>query len=199
MSSYDQNLLDEVPKATRAQLQVRSAFLFFFFLAWAHARIAFQEGYNVDLLEQPPRRTPSTRNPPPQALQAAPAPVTVPLMQDAAENGSGEKFRAPTYPPSAPKPHTSFWRTRNGIITIVLVVLVVIGAVVGGAVGGTVTKGSSNKVAASPSASASATATSASPTSTGTDDGSTATQAIAGGGLRTTTSTARPAATTSAR
>ncbi|KAG8215455.1 hypothetical protein J3R82DRAFT_9071 [Butyriboletus roseoflavus] len=121
MSSYDQNLLDEAPRATRAQLQ---------------------EGYNVDLLEQPPRRTLSVRNPPPQIPH--PASVGVPLTLGVAEAGSGEKFSSPTHIPATPKP--SFWRSRNGIITILVIVLVVVGAIVGGAVGGTVKKSSVNTV-----------------------------------------------------
>ncbi|KAF8840647.1 hypothetical protein BDN67DRAFT_626514 [Paxillus ammoniavirescens] len=114
MSSYDQNLLDEAPRATRAQLQ---------------------EGYSVDLLEDRPRRSPSMRSP------ATPAPTTavVPLTPGIAETGSREKFGS-----AAPASRLSFWRTRNGIITIVVIAVVIVGAVVGGAVGGTVGKSSSN-------------------------------------------------------
>jgi len=114
MSSYDQNLLDEAPRATRAQLQ---------------------EGYSVDLLEDRPRRSASMRSP------ATPAPTTavVPLTPGIAETGSREKFGSAT-----PASRQSFWRTRNGIITIVVIAVVIIGAVVGGAVGGTAGKKSSN-------------------------------------------------------
>ncbi|KIK98382.1 hypothetical protein PAXRUDRAFT_823935 [Paxillus rubicundulus Ve08.2h10] len=116
MSSYDQNLLDEAPRATRAQLQ---------------------EGYSVDLLEDRPRRSLSMRKP------ATPAPTAaiVPLTPGIAETGSREKISSAT-----PASRLSFWRTRNGIITIVIIALVIIGAVVGGAVGGTAGKNSSNNL-----------------------------------------------------
>ncbi|KAN0080216.1 hypothetical protein V8E55_009782 [Tylopilus felleus] len=119
MSSYDQTLLDEAPRATRAQLQ---------------------EGYSVDLLEQPPRRAPSVRHPPPPQSPHPPPvpPVPVPVTPAIPETASREKLGSPVYAPT--KPRTSFWRTRNGIITIFAIVLIVIGAVVGGAVGGTIKK-----------------------------------------------------------
>ncbi|KAF9221787.1 hypothetical protein BS17DRAFT_243641 [Gyrodon lividus] len=113
MSSYDQNLLDEAPRATRAQMQ---------------------EGYSVDLLEDRPRRSPSVRSP------ATPAPAVVPLTPGIAETGSREKLGSAAYTPAS---RQSFWRTRNGIITIVLIAVVIVGAVVGGAVGGTAGKNSS--------------------------------------------------------
>ncbi|KAI9457858.1 hypothetical protein HD554DRAFT_2177548 [Boletus coccyginus] len=130
MSTYDQHLLDEAPKATRAQLQ---------------------EGYSVDLLEQPPRRT-SVRSPPPQTPQ--PGHVAVPLTPDE----SGEKLSSP---PAPLKARTSFWRTRNGVITVFVISLIVIGAVVGGAVGGTVKKSTNNGNATGVSSSSSVSSTSA--------------------------------------
>ncbi|KAF8439942.1 hypothetical protein L210DRAFT_2191943 [Boletus edulis BED1] len=132
MSSYDQSLLHEAPKATRAQLQ---------------------EGYNVDLLaEQPVRRTPSMRNPPP-SQSPQPPPVPVPLTPAIPEAGSGEKFGSPVYPPTAPKPRTSFWRTP-----------------VGGAVGGTIKK-SNNKTVDTTGINSTSSVTSSSLTSTaGTQD-----------------------------
>jgi len=103
-----------------------------------------QEGYSVDLLEQPPRRTPTLRNPPPPQL---PQPAQqILLTPGIAETGSGEKIGPPVYTPEAPKSQTSFWRTRNGVITVFVIVLIVIGAVVGGAVGGTVKKSNNNNV-----------------------------------------------------
>ncbi|KAF9235012.1 hypothetical protein BU15DRAFT_78473 [Melanogaster broomeanus] len=103
MSSYDQNLLDEAPKATRAQLQ---------------------EGYNADLLDAKPTRSSSGPAPP----APTPAPTAVPLTPGIAETGSREKLGSAAYAPAA---RQSFWRTRNGILTIVLIAIVVIGAVVG--------------------------------------------------------------------
>ncbi|KAG9310896.1 hypothetical protein JVU11DRAFT_8754 [Chiua virens] len=145
MSSYDQNLLDEAPKATRAQLQ----------------------GYNVDLLEQPPRRTPSMRTPAPQTpYPQSRTPVPLPLTPGIPETNSKEKFSSPAYTSKSAEPtRTSFWRTRNGIITIAILILVVVGAAVGGAVGGTVGKKTSSK-AVTPSSSAASKSTSAPSTTT---------------------------------
>jgi len=168
MSSYDQNLLDEVPKATRAQLQ---------------------EGYNVDLLEQPPRRTSSVRKPPPQTPQPPPGPV--PLTPGIAETGSGpgEKLVSPTHTSAAAKSPTSFWRTRKGVITVFIVVVIVIGAVVGGAVGGTVKKSNNNTVGTTGTTGNTTSPTSStSSTSTSTES---ATQGIGGG----TTTAAQPIVT----
>jgi len=149
MSSYDQNLLGEAPRATRAQLQ---------------------QGYSVDLLEQPaepPRRTPSLRSPTPHVPQSGPAAIAVPLTPAIPENSSGEKFDSPVPLPTS-KPKTSFWRTRNGIITLAVLALVVIGAVVGGAVGGTVGKKSNNTIAATNSTSSHSTVVPASTTAPAT-------------------------------
>ncbi|KAH7882738.1 hypothetical protein F5I97DRAFT_312170 [Phlebopus sp. FC_14] len=118
---YDQNLLDEAPKATRAQRQ---------------------EGYNVDLLdERPARRSPSMRSP------STPAPNALPVTPGVAESGSREKF-APGAPNSVytPAPRKSFWKTRNGIITLAVITLVILGAVIGGAVGGTMGAKKNNNV-----------------------------------------------------
>ncbi|KAH7922476.1 hypothetical protein BV22DRAFT_1048848 [Leucogyrophana mollusca] len=151
---YDQNLLDAAPVATRAQLQ---------------------EGYNVDLLDEPQQQQPQPRrshsvhhraqqsqsHPHPQS-HTPPPPLPVPKDSNGAEypmqpeylhqdysrqplalNPSQEKdvYWAPK--PSQPTPQ-SFWRTRNGVITIALIALVVVGAVVGGAVGGTLSKHTSS-------------------------------------------------------
>ncbi|KAI6023220.1 hypothetical protein BKA83DRAFT_4274106 [Pisolithus microcarpus] len=123
-NNYDQNLLVDAPEASRAQLR---------------------EGYDVDLLaSRQPQRSPSVRvgpmgaaTPAPPASAAPPPPVPqVPLALAAAGNGSKEQFIG-AY---ASKPPTGFWRSRKGIITVVVIILVVIGAVVGGAVGGTTKK-----------------------------------------------------------
>jgi len=184
MSSYDQTLLGDAPRATRAQLQ---------------------EGYNVDLLEQPPRRTSSVRKPPPQI--PAQLPPTAPLTPAIPETVPGEKFASAPYIPQAPEPRTSFWRSRKGVITVVLIALIVIGAVVGGAVGGTVKKSSNNTTGTNnPGTSGSApftpisvsTSTSAAETQTGTQTGvgtgTETSQAIAGGTQPpfNTTSTSAP-------
>ncbi|KAH0834126.1 hypothetical protein J3R83DRAFT_11416, partial [Lanmaoa asiatica] len=177
MSSYDQNLLDEAPRATRAQLQ---------------------EGYNVDLLEQPPRRMPSVRSPLPQTPQ--PAPLTVPLTPGIAETGLGEKLGAPT--PAASKPRTSFWRSRNGIIAIVLIVLIVIGAVVGGAVGGTVKKSSNNSVSTTGTGSTSSSGSSAlpiTPVSNSSEATATSANTQGVGGGRPTPSEVSPSPTSTAQ
>ena len=66
----------------------------------------------------------------------------MPLVPAIANAGSGEKLGSAGSIPAATTSHTSFWRSRNGVIVIVLAVLIVIGAVVGGAVGGTIKKSS---------------------------------------------------------
>ncbi|KIK17139.1 hypothetical protein PISMIDRAFT_24965 [Pisolithus microcarpus 441] len=112
-NNYDQNLLVDAPEASRAQLR---------------------EGYDVDLLaSRQPQRSPSVRvspmgaaTPAPPASAAPPPPVPqVPLALAAAGNGSKEQFIG-AY---ASKPPTGFWRSRKGIITVVVIILVVIGAV----------------------------------------------------------------------
>ncbi|KAI6023221.1 hypothetical protein BKA83DRAFT_4274114 [Pisolithus microcarpus] len=125
-NNYDQNLLVDAPQASRAQLR---------------------EGYDVDLLEsRQPQRSPSVRSPmgaatpAPPAGAAPPPPVPqVPLVLAGAGNGSKEQF-VESGGAYASKPPTGFWRSRKGIITVVVIILVVIGAVVGGAVGGTSAK-----------------------------------------------------------
>lgn len=76
-------------------------------------------------------------------------PAAIPLTPGIAETGSKEKFGSAAYVSPS---RTSFWRTRNGIITIVVIALVIVGAVVGGAVGGTVGKKSNNKSLGGPTA-----------------------------------------------
>ncbi|KAG1857688.1 hypothetical protein DFJ58DRAFT_913412 [Suillus subalutaceus] len=114
--AYDQNLLDEAPAATRAQRQ---------------------EGYNVDLLDDRPTRPASTQPLKPQTIPGDTDVESSPLTREKIVPLPG----AATY---ASRPIQSFWRTRNGKITIFVIAIVVIGAVVGGAVGGTVGKISSN-------------------------------------------------------
>ncbi|KAG1751756.1 hypothetical protein EDB19DRAFT_2035786 [Suillus lakei] len=112
--AYDQNLLDEAPVATRAQRQ---------------------EGYNVDLLDDRPTRPAST-----QPLK----PQTFPGDTDVESSSVTQEKIIPGNASYASRPAQSFWRTRNGKITIFIVAIVVLGAVVGGAVGGTVGKIGSN-------------------------------------------------------
>lgn len=77
--------------------------------------LAFQEGYNVDLLNEqatPPRST---------------NPQSVVPKEQYQSIGPGAGARK-----------VPFWRTRNGLITLAIAAIVIVGAVVGGAVGGTV-------------------------------------------------------------
>ncbi|KAG2078593.1 hypothetical protein BDR04DRAFT_1138187 [Suillus decipiens] len=104
--AYDQNLLDEAPVATKAQRQ---------------------EGYNVDLLDDRPVRPTST-----QPLQS---PRTIPSDVDLESSSlTREKIVPGVSATHASRPTQSFWRTRNGKITIFVVAIIIIGAVVGGAV-----------------------------------------------------------------
>ncbi|KAI6024386.1 hypothetical protein EDC04DRAFT_277993 [Pisolithus marmoratus] len=76
----------------------------------------------------------------------APPPVHGgPLALTAIQNGSKEQFgeSGGVY---TLKARTGFWRSRKGIITVVVIVVVIIGAVVGGAVGGS-TKGTGGQPA----------------------------------------------------
>lgn len=115
--AYDQNLLDEAPAATRAQRQ---------------------EGYKVDLLDDRPTRPAST--------QPLKPPQPIPSDTDV-ETSSLTQEKVPGAATYASRPTQSFWRTRNGKITLFVIAIVVIGAVVGGAVGGTVGKiGSNNNI-----------------------------------------------------
>ncbi|KAG7442071.1 uncharacterized protein BT62DRAFT_922889 [Guyanagaster necrorhizus] len=96
----------------------------------AATKAQLQEGYNPDILR--PNRTPpvlSDTEPDPES-QSGP-----PTSKEHLPLSAGS---------SSPLRRIPFWRTRKGIIIIVIAVIVVIGAVVGGAVGGTVGK-SSNK------------------------------------------------------
>ncbi|KAG1816818.1 uncharacterized protein BJ212DRAFT_1587519 [Suillus subaureus] len=113
--AYDQNLLDEAPAATRAQRQ---------------------EGYKVDLLDDRPTRPTST-----QPLRP---PHTIPSDTDVESSSLTREKIVPGAVTYTSHPTQSFWRTRNGKITIFVIAIVVIGAVVGGAVGGTVGKIGSN-------------------------------------------------------
>ncbi|EPQ55618.1 hypothetical protein GLOTRDRAFT_121161 [Gloeophyllum trabeum ATCC 11539] len=108
-SGYDRGLLASAPVATRA---------------------AKQGGYDVDLLDKDPYTgrpsASSSRHTlprsPVQAEQGLP-PQEDPLYAFASPNNARRK---------------SFWRTRNGIITIsVAVGIFILGAVLGGAIGGT--------------------------------------------------------------
>lgn len=115
--AYDQNLLDAAPAATRAQRQ---------------------EGYNVDLLDDRPTRPVST--------QPLTLPQPLPSDTDVESSSLVQEKDVPGAATYTSRPTQSFWRTRNGKITIFVIAIVVIGAVVGGAVGGTVGKiSSSNK------------------------------------------------------
>ncbi|KIM53341.1 hypothetical protein SCLCIDRAFT_1158135 [Scleroderma citrinum Foug A] len=122
--SYDQNLLDEAPRATRAQLQ---------------------GGYDVDLLDDRPQRSQSVRSPVPLAAPSSGVPPPIATATPAIpENISKENFASAesggVYTPAAKRP---FWRTPKGIIILAAVAIVIIvAAVVGGVVGGS--KKSSN-------------------------------------------------------
>lgn len=136
---YDQNLLDEAPAATRAQRQ---------------------EGYKVDLLDDRPTRPAST--------QPLKPPQPIPSDTDV-ESSSLTQEKVPGAATYTSSPTQSFWRTRNGKITIFVIAVVVIGAVVGGAVGGTVGKiGSNNNI---PPQNATTANSTASGTSTSTFNG----------------------------
>jgi hypothetical protein len=117
------------------------------------------------LLDSRPTRPLST-----QPLQPSPPPIA---PRDI-ESFSKENIVPPTY---AQKSTRSFWRSRNGVITMFVITVVVLGAVIGGAVGGTVGKNSNNNVsptagiqpgpASSPTSSSSPPPTSSAPTPTG--------------------------------
>ncbi|KAG1809258.1 hypothetical protein EV424DRAFT_1350042 [Suillus variegatus] len=176
--AYDQNLLDAAPAATRAQRQ---------------------EGYNVDLLDDRPTRPVSTQ--PLTLPQPIPSDTDVEsssLVQEKDVPGAA----AATY---ASHPTKSFWRTRNGKITIFVIAIVVIGAIVGGAVGGTVGKISSNNKApqsvpsGSPTSSGSSTSSSneTPATSATTDAGvspNTTSQSVETGAAPTDSATHSPSA-----
>ncbi|KAI6023219.1 hypothetical protein PISMIDRAFT_153783, partial [Pisolithus microcarpus 441] len=113
-------------------------------------------GYDVSLLEggQPQHSQyiqglsgPVTSTPP----TAPPHPVHQgPQVLAGAENGSKGQF-VESDGAYASKPRTGFWRSRKGIITIVVIILIAIGAVVGGAVGGTTSKSPSRTSYSTPS------------------------------------------------
>ncbi|KAG2112606.1 uncharacterized protein F5147DRAFT_771147 [Suillus discolor] len=136
--AYDQNLLDAAPAATRAQRQ---------------------EGYNVDLLDERPTRPTST--------QPLTLPQPIPSDTDVESSSLVQEKDVPGAATHASHPPQSFWRTRNGKITIFVIAIVVIGAIVGGAVGGTVGKISSNNNAPPSSGETPATSTSATNTDAG--------------------------------
>ncbi|KAK0502523.1 hypothetical protein EDD18DRAFT_695097 [Armillaria luteobubalina] len=96
----------------------------------AATKTQLQEGYNPDIL-RPNRTTPVRNDTDPDPESQSGPPTSKEHLPLSAESS----------PPSRRIP---FWRTRKGIIIIVIAVIVVIGAVVGGAVGGTVGKSSSS-------------------------------------------------------
>ncbi|EIM84371.1 uncharacterized protein STEHIDRAFT_132732 [Stereum hirsutum FP-91666 SS1] len=147
-SSYDQSLLANAPEVTRAEKQ---------------------EGYNVDLLEEgrprgaaSPAIAHTSDNLDPSSTSRA--------FEGPGPRGAGGYTRTldsdpTTYPANGTTnlgTKRPWYRTRTGIIAIVIIVLVIIGAVVGGAVGGTRHKSSNNAVVPSPTASASSSASGAS-------------------------------------
>ncbi|KAG2051078.1 hypothetical protein BDR06DRAFT_1010630 [Suillus hirtellus] len=153
--AYDQNLLDAAPAATRAQRQ---------------------EGYNVDLLDDRPTRPVSTQPLTlPQPISSDTDVESSSLVQEKDVPGAA----AATY---ASHPTKSFWRTRNGKITIFVIAIVVIGAIVGGAVGGTVGKISSNNKAPQSVPTSSSTSSTASSGETAT---TTFSQPVGGGNSAT--------------
>ncbi|KAG1767351.1 hypothetical protein EV702DRAFT_1203724 [Suillus placidus] len=163
--AYDQNLLDEAPATTKAQRQ---------------------EGYNVDLLDDRPTRSAST--------QPLKPPQTIPSDTDVESSSlTGEKIvpGAATY---ASHPTQSFWRTRNGKITIFVIAVVVLGAVVGGAVGGTVGKIGSNNHIPAPQNVTSGSST-ASSTSSSSYNGTGVTQITTGRSSTDTNTTPTPSST----
>ncbi|VDB99486.1 unnamed protein product [Peniophora sp. CBMAI 1063] len=140
--TYDERLLAEAPQATRA---------------------AKQEGYNVDLLNQPHPAggsSNSLQDPvPAQAVTPNRNAYTPPTPAD-----------ADAVPQLYPSRKTPWYRTTRGIIILAVVALVIIGAVVGGAVGGTVGKSKSNNSAV-PNPSSSSSATASAPSSNPSDNG----------------------------
>lgn len=92
-----------------------------------------QRFYDADLLREPAQQ---------RSANATPAPVipAAARSQTDLEAGHGKEYT----PLPTPAYATPWYKTRKGIIAIVIVAIVIIGAVVGGAVGGTVGK-SSNK------------------------------------------------------
>ncbi|KAI0632750.1 hypothetical protein C8Q77DRAFT_1119551 [Trametes polyzona] len=116
MSGYDARLLASAPAATRAEKQ---------------------EGYDIDLLDNP-RAAPSHTPPP-----------AVPILT---ANHSKAEEGGYAYAPS--RPPLPWYRTRKWMFALALGTVVVLAAIIGGAVGGTVGHSSKNdKAAASASAS----------------------------------------------
>ncbi|KAK0477594.1 hypothetical protein IW261DRAFT_268164 [Armillaria novae-zelandiae] len=146
----------------------------------AATRAQLQEGYNPDILR--PNRTPPVRNdsdPDPESQSGPPTSKEhLPLSAES----------------SPPLRRIPFWRTRKGIIIIVIAVIVVIGAVVGGAVGGTVGKSSSSSSSSSDNSveggGAQSGITSASSSSSGNAQGIEAPTALSGTRQATTTTAA---------
>ncbi|KAI6125913.1 hypothetical protein EDD16DRAFT_1557093 [Pisolithus croceorrhizus] len=106
------------------------------------------QGYDVGLLEggrpQPSQYVHGPVGPETSAPPAAPPPTVHqgPQVPAAVEKGSKDQF-VESGGAYASKSRTGFWRSRKGIMSVVVTV-VVIGAVVGGAVGGTIQKPSSS-------------------------------------------------------
>ncbi|KAI0299045.1 hypothetical protein B0F90DRAFT_1730316 [Multifurca ochricompacta] len=109
-AGYDHTILSSVPDPTRAEKQ---------------------EGYNVDLLEE-------SRNPraitPPNGLSSDQHGPTIDYSPGAVSYARKEESRSDHEPVT---PRVPWYRTRRGIIGIVVAVVIVVGAAVGGGVGGT--------------------------------------------------------------
>lgn len=105
------------------------------FRAWSSLLLnTKQRFYDADLLLDPAQQ---------RSANATPAPV-VPATrsQTDLEAGHGKEY-TPT--PPAPVHATPWYKTRKGIIGLIILAIVIIAAVVGGAVGGTVGKNNNNK------------------------------------------------------
>ncbi|KZV70548.1 hypothetical protein PENSPDRAFT_651427 [Peniophora sp. CONT] len=167
---YDERLLAEAPQTTRA---------------------AKQEGYNVDLLNQPHPAGSSSSLQEPTAAQ----PV----------NPNRNAYTPPaTAASDAPQLYTThktpWYRTTRGILILAIAALVIIGAVVGGAVGGTVGKHKNNNNLAVPgnsSSSASSSATSSASDNGGVGQGTGAASSTAAGLGEASASASTPTASSS--
>ncbi|EJD04989.1 uncharacterized protein FOMMEDRAFT_145659 [Fomitiporia mediterranea MF3/22] len=168
-AGYDKGLLDEAPEVTKQQRQ---------------------RFYDADLLNDEANQRP-TGGAAPTSGATAPAPARSNTDIEAGHSGARSKEYTQLPPPTARK--TPWYKTRAGILGLVILAVIIVGAVVGGAVGGTQAHKKSNNTPVS------TLPASIAPTDGTTTSDSSAQSAAPQGGESSSTGAAPPATATTSQ